>query len=181
MNYVGHYSPTDFWIRKIIIELHLKLLESKTMSFKEVFLHRPSVIYLPSQSWNRMCPLPEYPQLPAGEFIKPVMRRVLSLEHCSLPPPHSLKIYKIPQNNTTSCPFFKILHQLAFTEQTESFTQYFPWKPYWQTSLLGPHIPSFDYVIPGIWGWRIQIITKTWIYGKCTHVHFSPLKERKWA
>ena len=58
--------------------------------------------------------------------------------------PHCLKIYKILQNNTTSCPFLEILHQLAFTEETDSFTQYFPWKPYWQTSFLDVCIVSFD-------------------------------------
>ena len=72
---MGHYSSVDFWIQKIIIELHLKLLEPKTMSLKEVFLHRKSVIYPPSH-WNRRCPLPEYPQLSVGEFIKPVVRRI---------------------------------------------------------------------------------------------------------
>ena len=33
-------------------------------------------------------------------------------------------------------------------------------------------------VRPGIWAWRIQVIIRTWT---CTHVHFSPLKVRKWA
>ena len=31
---------------------------------------------------------------------------------------------------------------------------------------------------PGIWAGRIQVIIRTW---KCTHVSFSPRKERKWA
>ena len=35
---MGHYSSIDFLIQKIIIELHLKLLEPKTMSLKEAFI-----------------------------------------------------------------------------------------------------------------------------------------------
>lgn len=34
---------------------------------------------------------------------------------------------------------------------------------------------------PGIWGWRIHVITKTWIYIESAHVRISPLKQSTWA
>ena len=69
---------------------------------EEVSLHRSSVIYRPSQGWDRVCSLP-HTHTPVVEFLKLVLRRLASQTLCPPTTTHAEGLQNSPkQHGVTS-------------------------------------------------------------------------------